>query len=715
MKQAQASYVSATMTLSAPSVDPGNSIRLNITVRNDSSIVDYFEFSVPDIPQQWLTLPPVLRLMDRQQQSVTIIIQPPRVPQSRAGTHPFTVHVTSTSNRKQSVTLQGTFTINAYTSFTSDMHPQNLRPQQEANVTLENQGNALEYFTLTWRDKANAVTFTPPQTRVDIKPGDKEDIPFRAKPHKRPWIGGETSMPFNVEIAPAKGVAQTQSGTIINQARFPVWMLTVVFMLCIVLSVLGGFLYKDQTEKQANATAATATAAQAILDATATVEQAQQAATATAESASLAATATATWLDADDDDDGLTNREEIEWGTDPNVKDSDGDTIWDGAEVHGWTRDGETFYTHPMNRDTDGDGLPDNTDPNAGQLPTLTPTYVHPLTPALTETSTPHISDIQIPGSTPAPLSTPDIGDLLRQRLDQLPKGLIGYDSITRATVDVPFTIRAYVIADSYEDAGDTLIELLEQDAAPESRPRVQTIHVSELLGVRLVAQDPRDFAITSLHTEEHQLIGGADPTNWSWSVLPLRAGRNKKLELRVSAIVSIPGTDKERIKDFEPQIITLSINVNPGYAILAALKHYGWLLILLIAGYIYLRRRNRLAAESPALSGPRGLSADLCGRLRLILTQCEPFASDADLHTLFTDARIASWRDDIPQANAAAARVRAVVAYLHNQYTDTGENALVLFLHVLAENIDPGDILYRELRTLAADLEHTFAERPTD
>lgn len=389
LKQAQASYVSATMALNAPSVDPGNSVRLNITVRNDSSIVDYFEVSVPDIPQHWLTLPPVLRLMDRQQQSVTIIVQPPLVPQSRAGTYPFNVHVTSTSNRQQSVALRGTLTVNAYTSFSSDMHPQNLRPQQEANVTLKNQGNALEYFTLTWRDKANAVTFTPPQARVDVQPGDKKDVPFRAKPHKRPWIGGETSMPFNVEIAPSKGVAQTQSGTIINQARFPVWMLTVVFMLCIVLSILGGFLYKDQTEKRTSATAATATAAQATLDATATVGQVYQAATATAESEKLAATTTATWLDADDDNDGLKNPEEIEWGTDPKVKDSDGDTLLDGAEVHGWTRDGETFSTHPMNRDTDGDALPDNTDPDPGKLPTPTPTPTNTPTPTLTPTPTP--------------------------------------------------------------------------------------------------------------------------------------------------------------------------------------------------------------------------------------------------------------------------------------------------------------------------------------
>jgi len=58
----------------------------------------------------------------------------------------------------------------------------------------------------------------------------------------------------------------------------------------------------------------------------------------------------------DYDFDGLTNAEEQFYGTDPYNKDTDGDTLTDGDEVH-------YYYTNPLNRDTDSDVLRDNYDP----------------------------------------------------------------------------------------------------------------------------------------------------------------------------------------------------------------------------------------------------------------------------------------------------------------------------------------------------------------
>ena len=56
--------------------------------------------------------------------------------------------------------------------------------------------------------------------------------------------------------------------------------------------------------------------------------------------------------DADCDGDGVSNLEEIELGTDPQVLDSDDDGLTDGEEVN-------TYLTDPLLEDTDGDGLTD--------------------------------------------------------------------------------------------------------------------------------------------------------------------------------------------------------------------------------------------------------------------------------------------------------------------------------------------------------------------
>jgi hypothetical protein len=66
----------------------------------------------------------------------------------------------------------------------------------------------------------------------------------------------------------------------------------------------------------------------------------------------------------DTDKDGLTADQEMQFGTDPDRPDTDGDGLLDGEEVH-------TYKTNPKNFDTDGDGLTDGeevridkTDPN---------------------------------------------------------------------------------------------------------------------------------------------------------------------------------------------------------------------------------------------------------------------------------------------------------------------------------------------------------------
>jgi len=69
--------------------------------------------------------------------------------------------------------------------------------------------------------------------------------------------------------------------------------------------------------------------------------------------------------DADGGPDGLTDREEYRYGTDPEKADTDGDGLTDGEEV-------DTHGTSPVNPDTDGDGMDDGyevrraLDPNDG-------------------------------------------------------------------------------------------------------------------------------------------------------------------------------------------------------------------------------------------------------------------------------------------------------------------------------------------------------------
>ncbi len=104
-------------------------------------------------------------------------------------------------------------------------------------------------------------------------------------------------------------------------------------------------------------------------------------------------------------------------------------------------------------------------------------------------------------------------------------------------------------------------------------------------------------------------------------------------------------------------------------------------------------------------------LKPDQLARLRTIFARSGPFASDRELSALFTDPRIIPWHDRIPDNTPnRAERVVALIEALLNQANTAGENALVLFLRVLAENYDSQDALRSDLITLANELEQAFA-----
>ena len=74
--------------------------------------------------------------------------------------------------------------------------------------------------------------------------------------------------------------------------------------------------------------------------------------------------------DQDPDGDGLTNDQEAEHGTDPNVADTDGDLLDDGAEVN-------LHDTDPTDPDTDGDGYLDGWEHQAGSDPKDTSSVIY--------------------------------------------------------------------------------------------------------------------------------------------------------------------------------------------------------------------------------------------------------------------------------------------------------------------------------------------------
>jgi len=99
------------------------------------------------------------------------------------------------------------------------------------------------------------------------------------------------------------------------------------------------------------------------------------------------------------------------------------------------------------------------------------------------------------------------------------------------------------------------------------------------------------------------------------------------------------------------------------------------------------------------------GISANLLKQIQATLLACGPFASQAALATTFIDSRISVWQQALPEANSADSRVTELIAFLVDRSNAEGENALILFLHVLSDQLDERDKCHHKLLQLANTL----------
>ena len=329
------------------SVTPGNSVEIPIILQNRGEDTDSFRLEVIGLPGTWVLPQSALtRLEPDASAEIKLTVQVPRSPQATAGPMPFTIQFVSLLFPTQSTSVECTLTIAPFYLFSAALEPGSLQPGQVAQVTVYNEGNTIDSYSLTFQSRTNELLFEKPvqvaapgpqgtqQTgiafvespqgdRFQVPPGEQGSYSFRAILRSRPFLGNEESYPFGVTVRSAENTPIELSAQLFERGIVPFWVLPVgvvaALLFCLLLSVpLRGI-----------PTAASATQ-------TAAFNQTQAALSGTGDS----------------DGDGLTNEREASLGTNPLLPDTDADKLLDLAEV-------ETHLTNPLLPDTDADRLQD--------------------------------------------------------------------------------------------------------------------------------------------------------------------------------------------------------------------------------------------------------------------------------------------------------------------------------------------------------------------
>jgi serine/threonine protein kinase len=366
-------------------VEPGKPATLTLRVLNQQQQVDHFSALVESLPPDWVALPTQpLRLAPGDTGTLALRLTPPRDPTSLSGDHVFDVRVISRADPTVSAHATATLNILPFRAVNMELQPSTFVNAGEGRLTVANLGNSPEAIGLALADPGGVLDTPATGRQVTLQAGQRQQIalPIKAR-GKRPLMGNPSTSAFQVLARAGDQQLAAAQGSFTVKPILPTWAIPIITTAVLLLCAGAAFAYSNMRQSQnAQQTAlamgvsqATMTA-EAILAANATqtaqalaavqTATAQAEATAEIKAATFAAlTATADWLAADSDGDGLTNAQELAYGTDPYNMDTDGDTLPDGYEV--------SIGTSPINKDTDGDGLQDNVDPNPGELPTHTP------------------------------------------------------------------------------------------------------------------------------------------------------------------------------------------------------------------------------------------------------------------------------------------------------------------------------------------------------
>ena len=219
---------------------PGEQLTIPVVLVNHGLAPDIFQLGHAGLPEGWVTsITPALRLNAGGETTLFLTIQPPRLPDSRPGDNPFTILVTSQEAPNQSASIDCTLTVAAFIEFKSSLQAAQ-QPDQNlpTGVLVQNLSNIPVSFQVALSSPDDSLTFEPVEPQqVNVPSGATGSVGYRARPTRRPWLGGERSFPYSVIIDATYQQTQTLLSELTSKGLIPTWAAVAGVLALLVLCV----------------------------------------------------------------------------------------------------------------------------------------------------------------------------------------------------------------------------------------------------------------------------------------------------------------------------------------------------------------------------------------------------------------------------------------------------------------------------------------------
>jgi hypothetical protein len=218
-------------------------------IRNQSGLVDNYDFRVTGVPAAWTTPPPTAYLLpfgsgDDHEQRFEVALAPPRSPEAEAREWPIAIEAVSRSRGEVVARAEATMVVLPFHEVAMRARPQKRRSRGSArfDVELESRGNAPATIALTASDGGESTHVRLDPGSVRIEPGGSATARLRVTPRRTIWWGRPEEHRIDVSAA-GDASAPPQAVTLRQLPWIPWWVpvaVAVLIALAIALLALRG-------------------------------------------------------------------------------------------------------------------------------------------------------------------------------------------------------------------------------------------------------------------------------------------------------------------------------------------------------------------------------------------------------------------------------------------------------------------------------------------
>jgi hypothetical protein len=217
---------------------PGDETATEVRIRNTGQVVDRFDLDILGDAASWIRVQPAsVNLLPGVEQVVQLVFAPPRSSAVVAGDATFALRALSHEDTEGSVIHEAVVHVTPFTEIAADLVPRTSRGSRRGRheIAVDNTGNHPTMVELRPLDPDGMLEFRLERSALDAEPGTASFVDLQARPVKRFVRGQNKTLPFQVDIIAEGEEPVTVSGSMLQEAMLPKWVM--VAALCVVAGV----------------------------------------------------------------------------------------------------------------------------------------------------------------------------------------------------------------------------------------------------------------------------------------------------------------------------------------------------------------------------------------------------------------------------------------------------------------------------------------------